>query len=78
MKTNSSIAEIFAKFKWNAKDNPFCDVRNVGSSKSFLHSTLTGKNTLGQITAYAAAQLGAQFRMHAYSIFILWDTARML
>jgi hypothetical protein len=73
MKTNSSIAEIFAEFKWNAKDDPFCDVCDVDSSESFLRSALTGKDTLGQITAYAAAQLGTQFRMHAYSVFILWD-----
>lgn len=79
-KTNSSIAEIFTEFKWNTIDDPFCDVHDVGSSgcQSFLHATQAGKDTLGQITSYAAAQLGAQFRTHVYSVFILRDTARIL
>ena len=82
-KTDSSISEIFTEFKWNIQDDPFCDVHNVGSSESdsrqsFLHDTQAGKDTLGQITSYAAAQLGAQFRTHAYSVFILRDTARIL
>ena len=33
---------------------------------------------LGQITSYAAAQLGAQFRTHAYSVLIVKDQARIL
>ena len=77
-KTNSSIAEIFTEFKWHAKDDPFSEVCNVGSSKSFLHNAQTGKDTLGQITSYAAAQLGAQFQTHAYSVFILQDMVRIL
>jgi hypothetical protein len=62
-KTNSLIAEIFTEFKWNTIDDPFCGVHDVGSSscQSFLHDTQAGKDTLGQITSYAAAQLGAQF-----------------
>ncbi|KAF8229269.1 hypothetical protein L208DRAFT_1287467 [Tricholoma matsutake] len=45
---------------------------------SFLHQTKTANDTLGQITSYAAAQLGSQFQTHLYSIFILKDTARLL
>ncbi len=78
VKTNSSISEIFTEFKWHPKDNPFCDVYDVGSSESFLRGTQAGKDTLGQITSYAAAQLGAQFRTHIYSVFILRNTARIL
>ncbi|KAF8220425.1 hypothetical protein L208DRAFT_1118031, partial [Tricholoma matsutake] len=36
------------------------------------------KDTLGQITAYAAAQLGSQFHTHIYSVLIIKDTARIL
>ncbi len=35
-------------------------------------------DTLGRITLYAAAHLGAQSRTHIYSVFILRDTARLL
>ena len=46
--------------------------------KSFLHNTKAAKDTLEQITAYAAAQFGAQFRTHVYSILIVKNTARIL
>jgi hypothetical protein len=83
-KTNSSIAEIFTEFKWNIKDDSFHNVGDVDSSsksdiwQTLLHRTLAGKDTVGQITSYAAAQLGAQFRTHIYSVFILWNMARIL
>ena len=51
---------------------------NVNGQKSFLHDSKAGKDTLGQITSYAAAQLGTQFQTHAFSVFILRDTARIL
>jgi len=77
-KTDSSISEIFTEFKWNTKDNPFCNVVDKNGWKSFLHDSKAGRDTLGQITSYAAAQLGAQFRTHIYSVFILRDMARIL
>jgi hypothetical protein len=46
--------------------------------KSFLSDTEAGKDTLGQITAYAAAQLGSQFHTHIYSVFIINNRARIL
>ena len=45
---------------------------------SFLSTTKTVRDTLGQITAYAAVEFGAQFQMHLYSILICRDTARIL
>jgi hypothetical protein len=81
---------MFLEFKWKINDDPFCDVHDVdhpkfpngGESretvKSFLRNTKAAKDTLGQITAYAAAQFGAQFRTHIYSILIVKDTARIL
>ena len=46
--------------------------------KSFFHETKSATNTLGQITAYASAQLGSQFRTHIYSIFVMKYTARII
>lgn len=44
---------------------------------SFLCETKSGNDTLGQITSYAAAQFGSQYRTHAYSVLIVKDTARI-
>ena len=83
--TDSSLAEIFIEFKWNPSDDPFCDVHDVSCSqckagmvKSFLCGSKAGNDTLGQITSYAVAQLGSQFRTHLYSVFIVKGTARIL
>lgn len=77
---------MFIEFKWKQSDNPFCDVydvqnpssNNSNTVTSFLRNANTAKDTLGQITAYAAAHLGSQFRTHIYSILIVKDTARLL
>ncbi|KAH9162842.1 hypothetical protein EDB89DRAFT_1801584, partial [Lactarius sanguifluus] len=83
--TNSALAEIFIEFKWNTDDDPFQEVHNVQCARcgdaavtSFLRESKAAKDTLGQITAYASAQLGSQFRTYVYSIFILKQTARIL
>ena len=72
-KTNSALAEIFIEFKWKSSDDPFCC-----TDDSFLSTAKTARDTLGQITSYAAVQFGAQFRTHLYSILICRDTARIL
>jgi hypothetical protein len=72
LKTDSSLAEFFIEFKWSTGDNPFCD------GMPFLSDSKTASDTLGQITAYAAVQLAAQFRTHVFSVFIFRDTARLL
>jgi len=74
--TDLSSAEIFIEFKRQAKDDPFCDVDN--NHKTIICSSKNANDTLGQITAYAAVQLAAQFRTHAYSVFILGCNARIL
>jgi hypothetical protein len=84
VKTDSSLTELFIEFKWSPGDDPFCDTYNLYcpdckvSTKAFLNDMKKSKDTLGQIMSYAATQLGAQFRTHVYSVFILKDTARIL
>jgi hypothetical protein len=85
-KTNSATAEIFIEFKWSNGDDPFCSVKSSKCANlnclqevdSFLNHSKAAMDTLGQITSYAAAQLGAQFRTHAYSVLIVKDQARIL
>jgi hypothetical protein len=64
--TDSSQVEVFIEFKWKLNNDPFCDVYDMKhpdkdgkTIKSFLHDTKAAKDTLGHITAYAAAQLGS-------------------
>lgn len=50
---DSSSAEIFIKFKWDATDNPFCSVHDIQqvvdgkimTVKSFLHETKAADDT---------------------------------
>jgi hypothetical protein len=78
--TNSAKVELFIEFKWKYDHDPFRPPykiqHNSDTVMTFLRDTKTADDTLGQITAYAAAQLGSQFRTHAYSILIVKDTAR--
>ena len=77
--TDLSLVEMFIEFKWYPRDDPFCTVSNAGGvKKSFLYRTTKANDTLGQITIYAAAQLGSQFRTHAFSVFTLRDKARII
>ena len=87
MITDSASSAIFIEFKWKMSDDPFCDVHNVQrplpsggdiTVESFLRDTKSADDTLGQITAYATAQLGSQFRTHTYSVLIVKGMARIL
>ena len=79
--TDSAKVEIFIEFKWKYDHDPFRAPYTIQHENSniltFLRNTNAGDDTLGQITAYAAAQLGSQFRTHAYSVLIVRDTARL-
>ncbi|KAG0698982.1 hypothetical protein DFH29DRAFT_1002369 [Suillus ampliporus] len=64
--TDISTAEIIIEFKWDYCHDTF---REVGDS--IISPTDNSMDTLGQITSYAAAQLGAQYRSHAFSVLIM-------
>ena len=72
---------MLIEFKWNASDDPFCDPYPLPDSNNhqlFLHQGKACSDTLGQITSYAAAQLGSQFRTCIYSILIIKDKAWLI
>jgi Fungal protein kinase len=75
-------AKLTIEFKWHLGDDPFCTPYSIGEGNdkktSFLHDTKAGTNTAGQITAYVAAQLGAQFCTCAYSILIVRSVTRLI
>ncbi|KAI5982204.1 hypothetical protein EDC04DRAFT_2522389, partial [Pisolithus marmoratus] len=77
---NCSKIEICVEFKWDASldafDGPF--IEEQSGFPSFVHPSKSVKDTLGQITAYASAQLGSQYCTHAFSVLIVWDTAHIM
>jgi hypothetical protein len=72
-----SALDIHIEFKWNTSEDPFVVPSNP-QEDCFIADTKNARDTLGQISAYAAAQLAAQYRTHAFSIFILLGTARII
>ena len=85
---NSDLIEMHVEFKRYNWDNPFFLPKPLKSPEQpgqeaqevepFVGSTPNKINTLGQIGAYAAAQLGSQFHMHCFSVFIMYDIVRII
>lgn len=71
-----STTEIIIEFKWSSSHDAFR--QHSTPIKSVISHTEKGMDTLGQITSYAAAQLGTQFRTHAFSVLIVCDYARII
>ncbi|KIM81091.1 hypothetical protein PILCRDRAFT_9122 [Piloderma croceum F 1598] len=73
--TDIACAELAIDFKWATNDDPFGPPTLTGEGKnkacSFLHDSKPGVDTAGQITSYAAAQLGSQFHVCVYFILIV-------
>ena len=79
--TDVARAEIIMEFKWHQSDDPFCEPYPLPGDlnrSTFLRDNKSGRDTLGQITSYTAAQLGSQFRTHIYSVLIVKDYARLI
>lgn len=77
--TDTSSVEFIIEFKWHTGNDPFCNPYTTeGGKSSFLRSSNSATDTAGQITAYTAAQLGAQFRTCVYSILIVASYARLI
>lgn len=73
--TDVARVELVIEFKWDTCDDPF---REPDDENSFLRNTKAAFDTAGQITAYAAAQLGSQFRTCVYSVLVVKDYARLI
>ncbi|KAA1468596.1 hypothetical protein DENSPDRAFT_794640 [Dentipellis sp. KUC8613] len=75
--TDFSRAERADEFKWSASEDPFNDEPN-SSDYPFEADTECGKDTRGQIIAYASANLELQFRTFVFSVLILGRYARLI
>jgi hypothetical protein len=67
------LIEIHVEAKLATTDNPFDD----SDEKSFESTVNRRKDTKGQITTYAVAQLGLQFHTHIFSVLIFWNYASL-
>jgi Fungal protein kinase len=75
-----STLDLFVEFKWYNFDDPFTvpqesDSRETTPCVRWSQSRI---DTIGQMGAYVAAQLAAQFRTHAFSIFVAHRSARII
>ena len=76
---DSSLIEMHIEFKRYDWDDPFtCPPFPACHETAFISSKPNETNTLGQIGAYAAAQLASQFRTHCFSVYIILNTARII
>ena len=66
----------FKRYSW---DHPFSSPSSTDRhTAAFTDSTPNKTNTLGQIGAYAAAQLTAQYCTHCFSVYIYRATAHII
>ena len=73
-KTDFSLVEMCIEVKRDARQDPFDDTVNEPFEKIADYA----KSIRGQITAYATAQLGKQFRLFAFSVVIVGEMARII
>jgi hypothetical protein len=79
--TNSSKVDFIVEYKSSHDEDPFAKPSSrapKAGHNPLMSNTKAGRKTGGQITAYAAAQLSAQYRTHAFSILIVKDCARFI
>ncbi|KAG1749182.1 hypothetical protein EDD22DRAFT_785474, partial [Suillus occidentalis] len=73
---NISKVKLHIKFKWNKALDAFS--RHPGVDTPIVSQTNKAFDTLGQITSYAAAQLGTQYHTHIFSILIIINHAHLI
>ena len=73
-KTDFSLVEMCIEVKKEAGQDPFDDTVNKPFEKTYDFA----QSIRGQITAYATAQLGQQFRLFAFSVGIFGAMARII
>ncbi|KAH7887107.1 hypothetical protein F5I97DRAFT_1106621 [Phlebopus sp. FC_14] len=88
--TDFTTIEMWVEFKATASDDPFVDYASDDlpqcNSKretfliqsSFENGTAIAQQIRGQLTAYALAQFGLQFRNFAFSVLVMGSYARLM
>ena len=77
---NLSLADSLIEVKKKSADDPFAHKTSdsMEEDNSFVTSEGRALHTLGQLTVYATALLGSQYRTHAFMTFITGTYARLI
>jgi hypothetical protein len=82
LETDFSKMEMWLEFKHDALADGFRDPEDSmepnANDHSFEHNSDLSKLTRGQLASYAAAHMGTQFRVHAFSALVCGRSARLI
>ncbi|KAH0833486.1 hypothetical protein J3R83DRAFT_12610 [Lanmaoa asiatica] len=70
--------EMHIEFKWRDTGPFIVPSKKPRRRQNFVKKSAAAIEILGQITAYVAAQMSAQFRTHVFSILLMPKKARIL
>lgn len=70
--------DLHVEFKWYKSVDPFLVFKPSDPRTGIVRDCDHARDTLGQISAYAAAQLSAQYRTHIFSLLIVQDSAYII
>jgi len=80
--TDFSKMEMWLEFKYDMPADGFRDpgdpLHPNANDHLFEHDSDLSRLTRGQLASYAAAHMGTQFRVHAFSVLICGRTARLV
>ncbi|KAL5526900.1 hypothetical protein ACEPAF_8627 [Sanghuangporus sanghuang] len=78
--TDFSSMEVPTEIKLRARSDPFKDLKDGDdvTKHQFVKTDNASQEIIGQISAYASAQMGMTFRTHCFSVFIAGNIARLI
>ncbi|KAL5485700.1 hypothetical protein ACEPAI_6741 [Sanghuangporus weigelae] len=78
--TDFSAMEIPTEIKLRARSDPFRNLKDGddATKHQFVRTDIASQEIIGQICAYASAQMGMAFRTHCFSVFIAGNIARLI
>ncbi|KAL5485691.1 hypothetical protein ACEPAI_6732 [Sanghuangporus weigelae] len=78
--TDFSAMEIPTEIKLRARSDPFRNLKDGDdvTKHQFVRTDNASQEIIGQICAYASAQMGMAFRTHCFSVFIAGNIARLI
>ncbi|KAL5503816.1 hypothetical protein ACEPAH_7887 [Sanghuangporus vaninii] len=78
--TDFSTMEVPTEIKLLARSDPFRDLKDGDdvTKHQFVRTDNASQEIIGQISAYASAQMGMTFRTHCFSVLIAGNIARLI
>ncbi|KAL5526909.1 hypothetical protein ACEPAF_8636 [Sanghuangporus sanghuang] len=78
--TDFSSMEVPTEIKLRSRSDPFRDLKDGDdvTKHQFVRTDNASQEIIGQISAYASAQMGMTFRTHCFSVFIAGNITRLI